>query len=484
VRRSFARRLMLQSGLTIGGSLGLLAVLIAALLFASYVRGLNAHLTSVVARVPEALRVYRVPFADPDAAVRAIVRQVDDSGLRISAAGERERVVALGPVSRSSENATVFKRAPKSRTEPVTPQLSERLALGVATALGLQSQHREIGGVIVTVAADSADLRAIVEPYAFALLGVLLAIAVVAFAAARGLARQALHPLEEVVDALESFGAGDLRPRRVEAQGADEEFRRLAAAYNAAVEQVSAAFGERDRAELEIRRFIADAAHQLRTPLTVLQGFIGIMIKGNPATVADQARILQSMDRQSRLMASSIEKLTLLDRWRAERTNPAVVDIGQCVSSAVAPFAAAHPDREIALSVDPDCYAYVDACEIKEAVGNIVDNALKYAAPAPITVAVQRDNGEVRIVVSDRGAGLCEDERAHVFDRFYRGRQRDVTGSGLGLAIAKRAMERAGGHIELDSTPGAGTTLTIGLPQLDRVDHDTQRGGTLGIGLT
>jgi len=106
-----------------------------------------------------------------------------------------------------------------------------------------------------------------------------------------------------------------------------------------------------------------------------------------------------------------------------------------------------------------------DRSELGEAMWNIIENALKYAPDAPIHVSAARNNGHVILSVRDEGPGMSESERLHAFERFYRGDQRgEITGTGLGLAIAKRAVERAGGDIAIDSAPGHGTEVTISLP--------------------
>ena len=213
-----------------------------------------------------------------------------------------------------------------------------------------------------------------------------------------------------------------------------------------------------------MKRFIEDAAHQLRTPLTVIQGFIGILLKSNSTTDAERITILQSMDRQSRSMTGLIDKLTVLDRWAVERSHPQLLDVGDCVEGVVRSIAAAFPRREVALSCESACYAFVDPSEMREALSNVVENAFKYADPAAIAASVRRERDDIVIVVADAGPGIAADDRAHVFDRFYRGVQREIAGSGLGLAITKRAVERAGGRVALESDEGAGATVTIRLP--------------------
>ncbi len=457
-------RVLLRSLLTIGTVLTVLVLGVSALFFFSYVQTLNARNSTVRGRVPAAFAVYHVPNGDPDAAARAISQHSSIYGLRILTFNNSTLVIsaAANPADATSRIRSVpglygHIRAP-------IPTFSQRLVFGLATAFGLRSEHFLLRDVGVDINADPAVLFLIVRQFAFGFLAWLLIVGAIGYAAARYLNREALRPLNEVVAALEALGAGDLAPRSVDAVAKDE-YGRLAVAYTSAVREVSAAFAERDRAEAEIQRFIADAAHQLRTPLTVIQGFIGILLKNDPHAAADRERILWSMDRQSRSMGSMIQKLTLLDRWEALQTSPELTDIGECVAEVTLPLAASRQNEGVSFCQDPACYAFVDALEIREAVGNVLDNALKYGAGAPVAVRVGAAERDVVIVVADRGPGMSADEQQNAFRRFYRGEDRQIAGSGLGLTIAKRAVERAGGRISIASAPGDGTSVTVRLPR-------------------
>jgi signal transduction histidine kinase len=457
-----SRRLMLQSLVAICGFLALLTVASFVFMITNDVRNMNARSTSAVERVPEAFRVYRVRAGDPDSAAHAIVRQADVARLLISVANAQRRVIARPAAS--DAGGTVFLNRSKDRAEPAAPDQLSRSVFGLATAFGLVSQHVALDGLDVTISADPGELAATFQRYGLTVLVLLALAGACAVGAANILTREAMRPLRDVVEALEAFASGDLRSRPVTSSAGDEEMRRLTTAYNGAVEQVTAAFGGRDQAEAEMKRFIEDAAHQLRTPLTVIQGFIGILLKSNSTSEADRITILQSMDRQSRSMTGLIDKLTVLDRWAVERSHPQLLDVGDCVEGVVRSLAAAFPRREVSLSSESACYAFVDPSEMREALSNVVENAFKYADPAAIAVTVRRDGADIVVVVADNGPGVGPDDRLHVFDRFYRGSQREIAGSGLGLAITKRAVERAGGYVSLESDDGSGATVTIRLP--------------------
>jgi signal transduction histidine kinase len=164
-------------------------------------------------------------------------------------------------------------------------------------------------------------------------------------------------------------------------------------------------------------------------------------------------------------MGSLIDKLILLERWESiEETAPtAAIDVGRLVEDLVTPIADAHPDRSFAMRIAPRVFAAVDPTEFGYVVTNLTDNALKYGK-GTIAVSVGAKDGSALVEVADEGPGIPSTDAQRVFDRFYRGTQRDVAGSGLGLSIVKRAVERAGGHIDLDTGPN-GSRFIVSLPR-------------------
>ncbi|HEY4441128.1 MAG TPA: HAMP domain-containing sensor histidine kinase [Candidatus Elarobacter sp.] len=459
---SFAGRLRTHFMLTLGGSTAVVVIVAACVLLAIHVAAINAQTTAIATRVPELLRVYHVAPGDARAAVQLVGRRLGQPELYLAASTGVQRFIAV--TATAGEPPAVYATP---RTEPEFHRTAlARLLFTLAYASGLRQEHAQIGPTTFTITADDASLDAAIVQGMMVVGALLCGIALFAWIAGGRFAREALKPLTEVVTALEGFADGERQPRLVQTSARDIEFGRLAAAYNRAAERVASSFGERERAEAQIRRFTAEAAHQLRTPLTVIQGFIGILAKSTAPTELERGRVLAMMDRQSRLMASLIEKLLLLGRWDDQPAQPEIVDVGAAVRDIVGPLAASHPAREFGVAIDTGCFARLDPGEIRAAVANVVDNAMKYGDPKPIAVDVHGDGDWVTIVVTDRGPGIPAEERAHAFDRFYRGARRNVGGSGLGLSIAKRATERAGGRIVLEDAEPAGTQVTIALPQV------------------
>lgn len=299
-------------------------------------------------------------------------------------------------------------------------------------------------------------------PYWFVVIGVAVAALVSSWFFGRLVASQALGPLNDVTDSLHALADGDYTQRRFVMAGGDE-IATLTGAYNDAAAAVASAMEQRRSVEERMRLFIADAGHELRTPLTVIGGYIDVLRRGAVEETRVARQILGTMALEKEHMRGLIDRLMRLTRLDTEAPpNVETIDVVELLRSQCEAARRLDDQRIVDYTVDGVTEVQADRAELGEALWNVVENALKYAPESPVHLEAAQSNGRTTIAVRDEGPGMSEAERLHAFERFYRGDQRgEITGSGLGLAIAKRAVERIGGSIAIESAPGRGTTVTI-----------------------
>lgn len=274
------------------------------------------------------------------------------------------------------------------------------------------------------------------------------------------LARTISHPMSELKAATELVAQGQLG-HQVPVRSQDE-IGQLAASFN----QMSADLAHANDLR---RQMTADIAHDLRTPLSVIQGYTEALnegkLHGNPAMFKAMHGQVQHLTR----LVEDLRTLSLADAGQLPLLRQPVDPAALLEHSALAYMPQAE-QQEVALKVDvaPDLpAANLDADRMIQVIGNLVSNALRYTtAGGEIRLAAGRDNGSLRLEVQDTGSGIAAEDLPFVFERFYRGdRARSDSGeSGLGLAIARSIVEAHGGRIAVRSTPGSGTTFTMTIP--------------------
>ncbi len=304
----------------------------------------------------------------------------------------------------------------------------------------------------------------IAHSYAMAMLLLLLVAVVVTLIVEGRWIRRALAPVTTIEAALRRLATGEYA--RLEVLGDEPEGAAVVSAYNAAADELATSIRLRAEAESNLRQFVADAGHELRTPLTVIMGFVDVLRQGAIAEQALAQRILESVAAEGERMRRLIARLLLLARLDAvapERRES--VDLAQLVADTVESFRPLAGTTKLSTKFEPDVTVTGSASDVREIVGILVDNALKYAPGSNVAVSTERDDGFGVICVADDGPGMSPDLRARAFDRFSRGDERgSVPGSGLGLAIVKRIAVRADGDVDLQSTLGKGTTVRVRLP--------------------
>ncbi len=220
--------------------------------------------------------------------------------------------------------------------------------------------------------------------------------------------------------------------------------------------------------------FVANASHELLTPLAAIIGFVETLEDGGPAVdAAAEKRFLGIILREARRMLSLVEDLLSLSHAEAEKhdhpTTP--LDLGKLAARVVGEVSSLVGKDRVQL-VEPGSVAQVagDATQLEQLLRNLIDNACKYGGTAPVVVSVAAAaDGKVALCVADQGPGIAAEHLPHLTRRFYRtdpGRSRESGGTGLGLAIVKHIVERHRGDLAIESTLGQGTEVTITFPAL------------------
>jgi two-component system OmpR family sensor kinase len=328
--------------------------------------------------------------------------------------------------------------------------------------------------------------------------------------------RTAMRPLTEIERTAAAIAGGDLS-RRIPDEDPRTEVGRLGVALNTMLNQIERAFRARAdsestarRSEEKMRRFVADASHELRTPLTSIRGFAELHRQGAVTDPGEVARLLARIEDEATRMGLLVDDLLLLARLDQQRPfEREPVDLVVVANDAVEATRARSPERDVRLVTprgvadepDPAAAGGLDAAapagegegppdagdagdepvgvvvagdepRLRQVVTNLLDNALAHTpAGTPVVVRLSRIDRDGRglavVEVSDAGLGLTPEQAERVFERFYRtdtARSRAQGGTGLGLSIVAAITAAHGGNVEVDSTPGVGTTFRVLLP--------------------
>ncbi len=315
--------------------------------------------------------------------------------------------------------------------------------------------------------------------------------------------RRSLRGLEDVEHTAVAIAGGDLS-RRVPQRDPRTEVGRLSLALNQMLGQIENAFAQRTASEFaarrsedaarrseevarrseevarrseeaalesedRMRRFVADASHELRTPLTSIRGFAELARQRGDTTDPDTMRRIEDEAKRMGLLVDDLLLLARLDQQRPLKMES--VDLLPIAADTLHNAQAVQPGRNISLKILPDSEAPVvegDEARLRQVLGNLVSNALHHTPlEAPITVSVGTRDGEAILEVGDTGPGLYDEQKAKVFERFYRAdsaRARTTGGSGLGLSIVAALVAAHGGRVTVTDTAPHGATFTVHLP--------------------
>ncbi len=280
--------------------------------------------------------------------------------------------------------------------------------------------------------------------------------------------RLGMRPLEEIESTAEGIAAGDLG-RRVAREDERTEVGRLGASLNSMLGQIEHAFAEQRSSELRLRQFLADASHELRTPVTSIRGYSELFRRGASGRPEDLALAMRRIEDESVRMGLLVDDLLLLARLDQGRPIEHVpVDLVAVAADAAADAQVLAPDRAVVLDAAGPVTVSGDEQQLRQVATNLVQNALRHTpAGSPVHVGVRRADSLAVLAVRDEGPGLSHEHAARVFERFYRAdpsRTRGSGGTGLGLSIVKSIAEAHGGRARVETAPGEGATFVVELP--------------------
>lgn len=284
------------------------------------------------------------------------------------------------------------------------------------------------------------------------------------------LAGFALRPIDRITRAARRIGAASDLGERVAYAGPPDELGRLATTFNDMLARLETTYRELEEAHAAQRRFLADASHQLRTPLTVIRGNVDVLRRTGTGDPALTAEALADVAAEAEHMSRLVGDLLVLARADAGfHLEKAPVPLLPVLEDAVRRAARLAPGHTVALA-DPRPLEGAVVPGDREYLGQVfsllLDNATRYTpAGGRVTVSGERGGGAVRVRVADDGPGIAPEDLPHIFERFYRGGGRTANGTGLGLAIARWIVEEHGGEIAAAGTPGRGATFTVTLPE-------------------
>jgi two-component system, OmpR family, sensor kinase len=362
----------------------------------------------------------------------------------------------------------------RARARGGKPKLTTSRAVSGGTEYRLIAKPLGAEGTIV-VALPLTDVRA--TEHRLLLIGavvsglVLVAIGVGAY----WLTRRELRPLERMAEKSGAIAAGDLS-QRVEPDDPRTEVGRLGGALNAMLAEIERAFAdiehsyaERAAAEERLRQFVADASHELRTPVTSIRGYAQLFRRGAGDRPADLANVMRRIEEAGERMGALVEELLLLaqlDQGLPLEHEP--VDVSAVVEAAVDAARAADPERPVEVDSQSSLVVLGTESRLRQVLDNLLTNARVHTpAGTPIHVRLAAEGASAALEVADEGPGVPADEADRIFERFYRtdrSRTRSHGGVGLGLAIVRSVVEAHAGAVGYRARPGGGSVFRVVLP--------------------
>ncbi|MDR2931081.1 MAG: HAMP domain-containing histidine kinase [Propionibacteriaceae bacterium] len=271
---------------------------------------------------------------------------------------------------------------------------------------------------------------------------------------------RALRPLRTLTGQIATITETDLSTP-IGDPGSNDEISSLARSFNTMTGRLGKVFADQ-------KRFSSDAAHELKTPLTVIRTSIDVLHLNPEPSSEEYERTIEVVDKQSRRMARLVDDLFALSAQRGFATDDAV-DIDSMIGDIIEQLRPGMEERDLHLTVAPSGFhTTANAVMLMRAFSNLIENAIKYNTPGgQIDIAARTEPGWLILDIADTGVGIPADKLDAIFDPFWRAdtsRSRKVGGTGLGLAITREIIERHGGRVHATRGAGSGMVFTVMLP--------------------
>ena len=374
---------------------------------------------------------------------------------------------------------------PSSRDPEGNPAIGANPPTGVPQTVGDGSGTRDTYRILAVPVFDDVgqpgylvawsalvDVNATIRQLAFLEFVITLGLLVLLGLIAGIIIRRQLRPLEAMATAADEIAQGDVT-RRVAPGDPSTEVGRLGTAFNGMLDGIGGLLQEQQRNEARVRQFVADASHELRTPVAAVRGYSELYKAGMLPDEVAVGRAMERMGFEARRMGGLVEDLLTLIRADAERTHEHErerVDLSQLLVGVVDDAAVIDPTRTWRLAgASTPAYVLGDRLRLHQLFANLLSNVRTHTpAGTTATVSVLSGQDEIAVTVTDDGPGVTPEALPRLFDRFFRedeSRSRENGGSGLGLSIVAAIVRSHGGRILAAHAPGGGLTMTVVLPR-------------------
>ncbi|MFW5991711.1 MAG: sensor histidine kinase [Halanaerobiaceae bacterium] len=272
---------------------------------------------------------------------------------------------------------------------------------------------------------------------------------------------RSLYPIKTITATARDISGTDIS-KRLKVEGPDDELTELASTFNSMLDRLEKAFSRQ-------RQFVSDASHELRTPISVVQGYINLLDRWGKNEEEVREEAIQAIKHETSNMKSLVEGLLFLARGDDDRleVDKKKFPVHEIVNEVLQETEMITKKVKVYSRNINKSDFYADPELIKQMLRSFVDNSIKYTpAGGEIIIDLIKENSNIKFVIEDTGVGIPEEDIPHIFERFYRvdKSRSDKKGTGLGLAIAKWIIDQHRGEVKVESSPGEGTKITVFFP--------------------